>query len=1334
MYVGHPIQLPYVPPTKDAPIHGPRTTITPSTSTPTSELRCITFNCNGLTSRRLEEVHRGILDADPDVVLLQELKEAQTTGVHISGYRTFLRKRTVKRGDGSLDSGGGIATLVRSSIKAKIVFSSMRVTERLDVRCTGHRGTHVTIANVYRPGGVGKGKKDTRKDDFDAEDLPHGRDVFIAGDFNLHDPLWDGYANPCPKGRKLANWLQTSDMHCWNNPRECTFASGEQRSSPDLVISSTAHEPKWRVLNCWGSDHRPVQFTIPFRGHLPREPPPRDRWAWHFADWTGYRAEVGSFARKVLRWSDPHESANSFASAMKRAAERHIGYCGSSRRAKGWWTAPVSAAIKARNTEANRQRRLPQVSAADAATLRSLRMAVRVEIDKAKREKLEKIIAASIHGNPKPVFDFLRRADGRAQRSPTCNLADDDGEPFTTPAQKATRLGEFYAEICGGGGRAPRNPTNQTPAPRRDDKLDPSEADLTRAELEAALLCLSPGNSAGPDGVPTPLLIHLDPVSRCALLHVLNLSWVSGVVPASWRSALISPLPKPDKDTSLCSSYRPIALTSNVCKVLERILKARLSYLVDNPATDTTPLNGCQSGFQRLRSTAEQVALFAQSASDARTKGRFTTALFFDMAKAFDTVSKEAVHAKLEKLSIPLRFRAWIRGYLRDRVASVVVDGVRGPAFCMLDGVPQGTVLSPFLFTCLVDDISTALEKMDDVLPSLFADDVAVLVSAPTLLKVEALTQEVVLTLELLCPQLGLNLSKPKSVAMPVGKRTADAPDFLPPQFLDGSDVPVVKSQRFLGVLLDSHLDFKEHLEQARSKFRRRLFIIRTLRGRSWGASKHLLRSVFLTFVLPCLSYCFGILGPFLNKTQLKDLNSDLAWAARIITGCSRHARNAKALWEARLEPAEMLIHREAAFAAERFARLPGTNGFRAVSYGSPAARTWLDCAQSTIRKVGVYERTRPTVSRAPLCRYSAVAPWDVGAVAGRLSLQPFIAGFSKALPTEEQYDLAAGIIDALSDAWLCYTDGSVAHRIGGAGVVLFRNGDPTPTTTAPFSVGVCASSYRAEMAAILFALRLLCDHMLDGDSVALLTDSQSAVRKLCSGASAATEEFEFDVWTALRTLTLERGCRVTVQFVPGHAGLEGNELADAAANAGRVLPLRDSRLSFICAKSLIRSQTSTLTMDPPELPPYWDPVCEVFVRPRLSHPRITRAGETLMSLIRVEWHPLLRSLSSTAAGHRTKCLACGRLTTLHHLFRACSATRELRKSLPAAKPLHELLFRYEVSVLAFLVSADLVPGPVTLYVTPRAAAAAVPTITVAAAVAAAVVSPAPEAGLLLWA
>eukprot|EP00754_Rhynchopus_humris_P031433 Rhum_TRINITY_DN15338_c10_g1::Rhum_TRINITY_DN15338_c10_g1_i2::g.149838::m.149838 len=627
-----------------------------STRPPPPSLHCISYNCNGLGAKgRLEELERGIADELPDVVLLQELKEAQLTGVHVSGYRTFLRKRTVKRGKGALHTGGGIATLVRNGIKAKIVHSSMRVTERLDVRCYGRRGAHVTLVNVYRPGGVGKGRGDTRKDDFDAEDLPHGTGVFIAGDFNVHDRLWDSRAKPCAQGADLVAWMQRSGMHCWNDPKVCTFQSAQTRTSPDLVISSADHAASWKVLDPWGSDHLPMSFRLPFEGFRPPEPPPRDRWAWHFADWASYRAEVSAYAKKALRRTDPHESAHMFSKAMKDAAERHIGYCGTSRHAKGWWSKPVADAIKARNAEANRQRRLPNISAADAATLKTLRHRARAELGKAKREQLEKIIAASTFGNPKPVFDFLKRADGRARTTPPCDLADEDGEPLTTPAQKAAQLGKYYADICGGGGMAPRNPAKQRRASDRDpDDLHPSEAALTRAELEAALLCLSPGNSAGPDGIPTPLLYNLDPLSRRALLHVLNLSWCSGVVPASWRRALISPLPKPDKDTTLCSSYRPIALTSNVCKTLERILKVRLSFLVDNPASCVSPLRGSQAGFQRLRSTAEQVALFAQSASNAQQKGRYSVGLFFDMAKAFDTVSKEAIHAKLEKMRIPL--------------------------------------------------------------------------------------------------------------------------------------------------------------------------------------------------------------------------------------------------------------------------------------------------------------------------------------------------------------------------------------------------------------------------------------------------------------------------------------------------------------------------------------------------------------------------------------------------------------------------------------------------------------------------------------------------------
>eukprot|EP00754_Rhynchopus_humris_P033789 Rhum_TRINITY_DN15481_c2_g2::Rhum_TRINITY_DN15481_c2_g2_i1::g.158811::m.158811 len=303
-------------------------------------------------------------------------------------------------------------------------------------------------------------------------------------------------------------------------------------------------------------------------------------------------------------------------------------------------------------------------------------------------------------------------------------------------------------------------------------------------------------------------------------------------------------IPKPNKDTTVCSSYRPIALTSNVCKVLERILKARLSHLFADPGSGVTPLCGSQAGFQRLRSTAEQVALFAQSVSDAQRRGKFAVALFFDMEKAFDTVSKEAVHQRLEDLRVPLRFRVWIRAYLTDRVAAVVVDGTRGPAYKMVNGVPQGTVLSPFLFACLIDRVAICLGDMTDVSASLFADDVAALAFGRTAAAAASLAQDVVLTLERLCPALGLRISMPKSVFMPVGARAAKVAEDMPqPQFLDGSVVPLVDTQRFLGVLFDSCLTFDDHVAEVRAKFHRRLYIVRALKDRSWGASRHLMRS-----------------------------------------------------------------------------------------------------------------------------------------------------------------------------------------------------------------------------------------------------------------------------------------------------------------------------------------------------------------------------------------------------------------------------------------------------------------------------------------------------------
>ncbi|GFO43077.1 RNA-directed DNA polymerase from mobile element jockey [Plakobranchus ocellatus] len=83
-------------------------------------------------------------------------------------------------------------------------------------------------------------------------------------------------------------------------------------------------------------------------------------------------------------------------------------------------------------------------------------------------------------------------------------------------------------------------------------------------------------SAAGPDGVYYPFLRHLPESCLHTLLKLFNNIWTTRDIPPSWREASVVPIPKPGKDPSDPSNYRPIALTSCLCKTLERMVNDRL--------------------------------------------------------------------------------------------------------------------------------------------------------------------------------------------------------------------------------------------------------------------------------------------------------------------------------------------------------------------------------------------------------------------------------------------------------------------------------------------------------------------------------------------------------------------------------------------------------------------------------------------------------------------------------------------------------------------------------------------------------------------------------------
>ena len=126
---------------------------------------------------------------------------------------------------------------------------------------------------------------------------------------------------------------------------------------------------------------------------------------------------------------------------------------------------------------------------------------------------------------------------------------------------------------------------------QRSDACQP----FSSQEMMDQLRRMKAKKAPGMDGVCTEHLLHLGPLAQDALLRLFNMSWHSAEVPSIWRRAVIIPIPKVGKDPQDVSSYRPISLTSHIAKLLERMVAARVTHLLD--LNNTIPAE--QVGFRR---------------------------------------------------------------------------------------------------------------------------------------------------------------------------------------------------------------------------------------------------------------------------------------------------------------------------------------------------------------------------------------------------------------------------------------------------------------------------------------------------------------------------------------------------------------------------------------------------------------------------------------------------------------------------------------------------------------------------------------------------------------
>lgn len=611
------------------------------------------------------------------------------------------------------------------------------------------------------------------------------------------------------------------------------------------------------------------------------------------------------------------------------------------------------------------------------------------------------------------------------------------------------------------------------------------------------------------------------------LQNLLNAVWTTLKVPAQWFNIILKPILKKNKDALIASSWRPIGMQQCTAKMMSSIIRNRLESHICRYKL----LPELSFGFREGMSTKDALLFTHETITYWKTRGKEVAIVVTDMSKAYDSVRIDLLFKMMDTMKFPPHLIRLLEAMTKERKYIIGNFEARSDV-----GLTQGDPTSPLLFNIY----TRQLHKITNICIKLvqFADDIMLIIWADSIQELHDRIKYAVDWLNYNLQDINLTLNIGKCAVLPVvenNQHFEDLKDNLTVT-VDGEKIRISKVERILGVQMDSLCNFDAHIIKLLKDIKLRANIFNVFARNKTGAHPKTLLILYKSLVRSKIDYGLEL---YVNGSTklLRKLDTAQNRFIRHALGCMMSTPIKSLEAESCIEPLEIRrrsILRKTSIKILSNCEHPLYNSLKSfitgnMDRGATVLQQTISRDNNKLKRLFEWSPNRFLDKSMP------------NTLAIQIHTSDSIPGLTtKSVPNNKiLQQLTYKMIDErYKYAYKIFTDGSKSPTGTGSGFY-----DPQIDSKGGAKIPNECSIVTAELFAIFQALRHIVQIGIQYKTV-ILTDSKTAVQKI-HNISNMSKNY---IVRLIHEIIQKHNLYITIQWIPGHAEINGNEKADEIA------------------------------------------------------------------------------------------------------------------------------------------------------------------------------------------